>query len=152
MKELEALISELENKILKQQVLNKAISTAPVGWHIQHSLLTIMVIIERLKQSDPKEYYWKFNWGRLFVFAINKIPRGAAQSPDVVKPKGDITVESLTRTAGTTREKIKQLKGLHPNNYFVHPYFGKLNFARACRFLRIHTKHHLTIINDIIGK
>jgi hypothetical protein len=48
------------------------------------------------------------------------------------------------------KEKIKELTGLHPNSFFVHPFFGKLNLKATIKMLEIHTKHHIYIINDII--
>jgi hypothetical protein len=38
------------------------------------------------------------------------------------------------------------------DKYFDHPYFGNLRLNKTIKFLEIHTKHHLEIINDIIKK
>jgi len=151
MKNLGNLITELENKIPKQESINQAISKSSVGWHIEHTLLTINRVIDQLKKSDPNDYKWKFSSLRILVFTISKIPRGRAQSPNSVKPGNNFTAETLKDQSGTIKEKIKELQALKPNNYFEHPYFGKLNLKPAIKFLKIHTKHHLDIINDIIG-
>ena len=151
MKNLGNLITELENKIPKQESINQAISKSSVGWHIEHTLLTINRVIDQLKKSDPNDYKWKFSSLRILVFTISKIPRGRAQSPNSVKPGNNFTAETLKDHSGTIKEKIKELQALKPNNYFEHPYFGKLNLKPAIKFLKIHTKHHLDIINDIIG-
>jgi hypothetical protein len=41
MEKLEALIAELERNIANMNVENQAVSKSPVGWHIDHALLTI---------------------------------------------------------------------------------------------------------------
>ena len=73
MTNLENLITELENKIPKQHSINEAISKSPVGWHIAHTLLTINLAVDHLKKSDPKDYKWKFSFGRMFVFIDLKV-------------------------------------------------------------------------------
>lgn len=152
MKNLESLITELETKIAKQESINEAISKSSVGWHIEHTLLAINLIIDQLKKSDPNDYKWEFSFTRILVFTINKIPRGRAQSPKSVIPKNNFTAETLKKHAEIAKEKLKELQVLHQNNYFEHPFFGKLNLTPAKRFLNIHTKHHIAIINDIIGR
>ncbi len=150
MKHLGSLITELEEKISKQEYSNAAISKSSVGWHIEHTLLTIDVIIELLKKSDPNDYKWKFSFSRLFVFATNSIPKGRAQAPDPVKPQNNFTADTLKQHAAITKEKLKALQPLNPDSYFNHPYLGKLNVSAAIKFLVIHTVHHIAIIKSII--
>lgn len=150
MKKLEALLTELENKIPKQEVMNLMVSKSSVGWHIEHSLLTFNLIIETLKKSNPKDYKWTFNFMRTLVFAMNKIPRGKAKAPDRVQPKTLFSKETLENHIYNSKQKLKELEGLHRNSYFPHPYFNLLNLKPTIRFLSIHTKHHINIINDIL--
>ena len=56
MQELSKLIKSLEEKIPMMDAANTQISSAKVGWHIQHSLLVVNSIINGLKQSDPTTY------------------------------------------------------------------------------------------------
>ena len=76
MNRLNNLIAGLENYVTKQDLINTTISKSAVGWHIEHSLLTIEQIIGAIKRSDPALYKWKFNFKRALVLTINKIPRG----------------------------------------------------------------------------
>jgi len=152
MQHLGNLITELENNIPKQESVNEAISKSSVGWHIEHTLLTINLVIDLLKKSDPNGYKWKFSFGRMLVFTTNRIPRGRAPSPNAVKPKNNFTAETLKKHAEASKEKLKELPTLNQNNYFEHPYFGKLKLKPAIKFLKIHTEHHIDIINDIIGR
>lgn len=144
------LLEHLQAVIPKQEIINQQISKASVGWHIEHSLLTINLIIENLQNSDPQKYRWKFNFIRTLIYTINKIPRGKAQSPKAVRPKTICSSEALQIHIDLTKEKMKVLQSLNRNNYFEHPFFGKLNLKPAIKFLGLHTKHHLHIISDIL--
>ena len=90
MNKLKTLLNQLEKKIPEQEFINPLISKSCVGWHIEHTLLTINFIIDVLKRSDPGKYKWEFNSSRILVLTLKKIPRGRAQSPMVVLPKNDL--------------------------------------------------------------
>lgn len=150
MQKIVALIKELENRIPDLEKLDPATSSSPVGWHIEHSLLTIDKIVEAVSKSDPREYKWRFNFARLLVFTINKIPRGRAKAPDSVQPKTEFTTATLKIHVAATTEKTRALNSLEANSFFIHPFFDKLNLKPTIKFLRLHTQHHLAIINDII--
>jgi hypothetical protein len=150
MKELSELLNELKSKILHHETLNDSVSKSSVGWHIEHTLMTIIKIINSVEHSDHQNYSWKFNLTRTLVFAINKIPRGKGKAPQSVQPVGPVLVQNLYKKIEVAAESIKHLPNLHPNQYFDHPRFGQLNLRPAIRFLEIHTRHHLKIINDII--
>ena len=150
MEKLERQLDELESKISQSESRNLAISKSSIGWHIEHALLTINLIIDGLKQSDANEYKWKFSISKFLVFTMNKIPRGRAQSPSAVLPKGNFTIETLIRHCDATKIKLAELQYLKPNSYIEHPVFGKLKLKSTLKFLLIHTRHHIDIINDII--
>lgn len=150
MDELQNLIAELATKVAKQEQINEAVSKASVGWHIGHICLASNSILDALKKSNPNDYRWSFNMKRVLVFTMNKIPRGKAQAPNAVRPKSDFDTEFLKAQIKLMSEKILDLKNLDRNNYFNHPFFGPLNLKSTVKFLSIHTKHHLHIINDII--
>jgi len=152
MNNLLTLLNELENKIPFCDRLNENVSSATVGWHIDHTLLVTNKISHAVKASNPDEYKWRFNKIRTLVFLINRIPRGKGKAPKVAQPQGDITVELLKKNFELTKKKVAELNGLNSGNHFDHPYFGKLNLKSTIWFLKIHTKHHLKIIDDIIRK
>jgi hypothetical protein len=112
--------------------------------------LPLNQITNALKRSNPDDYKRQFKAARLFVFTINKIPRGRAKAPQIVRPKNDSDLAEITKHLSISKEKLTVLKELKPGNYFEHPFFGNLKLKPAVKFLVIHTKHHLEIINDII--
>jgi len=142
-------IKELESIIPNQEDYNPEISKSNVGWHIEHILLTNKMIIEAVEKSNPANYIWSFKLSRILVFTINKIPRGRAKAPKVVAPK-TYDEQTLLEHLKIVTLKIQGLENMSSDKYFDHPYFGNLRLNKTIKFLEIHTKHHLEIINDII--
>jgi hypothetical protein len=151
MQALLSLLNTLETKIPYHEKINVSVSQSSVGWHIEHSLLAAIRIIAVLKKSNPDEYKWIFNFPRLYVYTLNKIPRGRGKAPQSVQPAGEITRQTLTDSLAVAKQKVAELHSLHPRSNFMHPYFGKLNVKATIKFLKIHTQHHLKIIDDIVA-
>jgi hypothetical protein len=144
-------VKELESKIPNQEDYNPEISKSNVGWHIEHILLTNKMILEAVEKSNPADYTWSFKLSRIVVFTMNKIPRGRAKAPKVVVPK-TYDEQTLLEHLKIVTEKIQGLENMSSDKYFDHPYFGNLRLNKTIKFLEIHTKHHLEIINDIMKK
>ena len=152
MNKLSMLIDQLEQHIAKQTLIDTSVSQSPVGWHIEHSLLTLNSIVEALKKSEPASYKWKFSFPKILVFTMNKIPRGRGKAPTWVLPKETYSTESLKAHIISSRQKLLELEKLPLNNYIRHPVFGNLRLKPTLKFLAIHTQHHLNIIKDILKK
>lgn len=149
MNKLIGQLNELESKISKQDIFNQNVSKSNVGWHIEHTLLTINLIIEAVKKSNPLNYKWSFKFARVFVFTINKIPRGRGKAPQVVLPQA-YDEKTLSEHMLIVKSKIHELENVDSEKYFNHPYFGNLKLYKTIKFLEIHTNHHLEIINHIL--
>lgn len=78
------------------------------------------------------------------------IPRGKGKAPDRVNKREPIHASELEEMGLKAHEAIEKLADLPKNSFFNHPYFGHLDRNAAIRFLKIHTKHHLKIIREII--
>lgn len=150
MEKLVKLLNNLESKIPNSERLNQSISKSSVGWHIEHTLLVIIKTIQALEKSNPQDYKWKFSLAKTFVYTFNKIPRGKGNAPQSVLPAEIIAADNLNKNIQVANDKVNGLTNLNSNNYLQHPYFGKLNLKSTIRFLQIHTKHHIEIIDDII--
>jgi hypothetical protein len=150
MDKLTRYINELETKVPHFEMLVPSVSQSSVGWHIQHSLLAASQIIKTVAASDPGKYKWQFNPMRILVFTINKIPRGKGKAPKAVVPVDPVIPEQLIDDCGKLKTRIGILTSLKPNQYFEHPYFGNLNVKATIKMLKIHTRHHLAILDDII--
>ena len=153
MKKLQSLLNQLEAHIPNYEKRNETISQSNVGWQLAHSLLVIDVICTSLKNSNPKEYKWRFNKNRFLVLTIlKKIPRGVGKAPKVVQPYEEINSAQLKKQLELLRNKITEFESFSTKNYFKHPYFGDLHLKDTLYFLELHTKHHLKIIEDILTK
>ena len=144
--------AEIENYISKRDSKNTAVSQADVAWHLDHMLKTINRISEAVENSNPKEYAYTFNMQQIVVHTSGMIPRGAAQSPQNVRPPQVIATDSIYIQLKEARQKIDLLGALDKKAYFDHPVFNKLDRDQTRRFLDIHTNHHLKIIEDILAE
>lgn len=150
MEALLLLLNELEHKIARKDAVNTEISQSDVSWHIAHSLKVIGIIIKALKSSDPNEYRWQFNWIRSLVFTFNTIPRGKGKAPKSVIPEDNKSASELHQELEAIRTLTHTLENLSSKSHFKHPYFGPLHLKQTKKFLVLHTKHHLKIIDDIL--
>ena len=150
MKRLMQLVIELETFIPAAEKLNPAVSAVNVGWHIDHCLLVINQIVKAMEMSDTTEYEYQFNLKRWIAFTFNKFPRGVAKAPRQVRPVEAFDVDKVAATIEQTKNSLAIITTLQPNQFFVHPFFGKLNQKAALKMLTIHTAHHLAIIKDIL--
>lgn len=149
MQKLNHLLNEFELKIPLYKKTNPSISSSTIGWQIEHSLKTILLIVDTIKKSNPDNYKWEFNKNRFLILMLNFIPRGRAKAPKIVQPNELITQESLRESLEKARQNLSNWKEIDTNSYFTHPYFGDLNKSKTEWFLLLHTKHHFKIVNDI---
>ena len=149
----EALATELqriESYIDQRDLAATDVSTADVAWHLDHALKVMLNVYEALEASDTEEYSYAINPVRAVVFATGRIPRGVAKSPASVTPPDDIRTEDILTQLGEARDLLPKFYELEKRRYYEHFVFGKLNSRRATKFVLIHTRHHLRIIEDIV--
>lgn len=145
------LLHDIESKIEHASVSNESVSKSNVAWHLDHSLKVINSVITTLQKSDS-DYKWRFNLKRDYFLLIKKIPRGKIKAPKTVRSFDEITVIDIQRQLKTAKFLVKELETMDKNRNFLHPFVGQLNLNQAILFLKIHTQHHLKIIDDILKK
>ena len=150
MRDLNSYIQALAENVSHAEKINPAISSAAVGWHVQHCIMVINGVTHQLKNSDPSQYKYKFNKIRSLVYLFNKIPRGKGKSPSVVNPAFVVPTPDLQKMIELATSNVENLKLLPKRSNFMHPYFGMLDLPSTYKFLNIHTNHHLKIIEDIL--
>jgi hypothetical protein len=148
---LEKQLLETEHYINYSDRINSKISAKGVDWHIDHLLKVLIGVSKTLQRSDPKEYKWNFNFIRSIILTLQTIPKGKGKAPKAVVAIGDIKKEEIYEQLKEARDQLAKLDDLPNNSNFQHPYFGMLNFKQSRKFLKIHTKHHLKIIDNIIA-
>ena len=143
-------IEEIESLIPKASISNPNISVSGVDWHLDHTLKVIISICDVLKKSDPTKYKSSFNISWQAISLTGTIPRGRGKAPEFTKAKEEIKVADIQSQLEEAKSALQSIESLPANSYFKHPYFGMLNLKGAQKFLRIHTRHHLKIMRDII--
>lgn len=151
MEDLKKQLFELENKITFQDILNPLVSKSSVGWHIEHAFLVLNITIDSTEKSNPEFYKKTFNFKRFMVFMMNKIPRGKVRAPKPVQPTVQFDADSLKLHLAQSKVNLEKLYTLNPNKYFDHPFLGHLKLKSTIKFIKLHTQHHINIINDIIA-
>lgn len=147
---LKKQLTQIESYFDKIEALNKKVSKSNVGWHLDHSLKVINSVVNALVTSDPKKYSPQFSLKRRIVFASGFFPRGRAKSPKKVLPPEIILLKDLQEQVMEAAEGLGSIKELDNNTFFTHPIFKQLNKKQTIKFLKLHTNHHLKIINDIL--
>ena len=148
---LNLLLDQLESHLEDFEKTNPLVSSATIGWQIDHIFLVINEVAIQIKNSNPKEYKWKFNKNRFLVQTLlRKIPRGKVRAPKGVRPFEENNLEHLKKQLEITRNNIAELETLEAKNYFAHPFMGDLDLKTTVDFLDLHTKHHLKIVEDIL--
>nr|WP_299387084.1 DUF1569 domain-containing protein [Allomuricauda sp.] len=147
---LDAEFAKIASYIPHRDALSPKVSQVDVAWHLDHMLKTIIVICASLEASNPTEFKSNFSIIRTVIYTWGDFPRGVAKSPRVVRPPDVILTENLHQQIKTAKESLLNIQKLHANAHFEHPYFSIINKKQSLRFLKIHTRHHLKIVRDII--
>lgn len=151
LKNLVKLIGAMENHLPQREIVNRSVSQVSVGWHIEHILMATVIITEQLLRSNPAQYKWQFNTNRLLIFLLNRIPRGKGTAPLAVMPRDKTSLARVEKYMEIAKEKLEAIEALPTNSNIMHPYLGMLNRDASIRFMCIHVKHHLAIIQDILA-
>ncbi|WP_339915987.1 DUF1569 domain-containing protein [Yeosuana marina] len=145
-------LSKLEAYIPLIDKENPKVSKSKVGWQLDHTLKVFNAVSEWIENSNSKDYERTFNFWRSILFPLGYFPRGKVNAPKFVMPPEIIVPQDLRTQIQLARTHTEHLKELPKQAYYKHFVFGKLSKNQTLRFLEIHTKHHLKIINDILKK
>lgn len=91
------------------------------------------------------------------ILVFGKLPRGKAQAPEAYFPAPDVERQTVRKSLTDSRTAMSWVaQNFHhlgaARGRLAHPVLGKLNARQWIRFIRIHTEHHLRIIDDIDAK
>lgn len=130
------------------------VSEWSVGEQIDHSLQVANRISAIVLKQQPADGMGISMKGR-FVLVTGFIPRGKAKAPDSVLPKKRERQElqdAIDRARGQL-EALSSDKTLLASNAkcFQHPFLGSFTAAQSLRFIEVHTRHHLKIIDEIMA-
>lgn len=128
------------------------VSLWSIGQQIDHTLKVLEVgmrFLEGSRESLPRG----INLVGRFALATGWLPRGVGKSPKGVLPS-ECAPSELAERASLLRKTycdraLPEAALADPRPVFPHPYFGGLTAAQGVRFLAVHTRHHLKIVEDI---
>lgn len=147
---IEAQINQFKSLLSKKDLQASSVSNGNIGWHIAHSILVIIKMITAMEKSDVQAFKYKFSLLKWLMFTFKKIPRGKRKAPATVQPPEVFDTPYFDDLFSKVAEKLASYQKLPKNANLVHPAIGLINKEEALKFLFVHNKHHLSIINDII--
>jgi hypothetical protein len=150
MKKLYHILDYFETILDKTEIENQNISSSSIGWHIEHTLVSIDLIVEALRKLPQTPYKPIHSFSKYFILITGQIPRGRAKAPSYTLPK-QYDQNTLALRINQTRKQIQSINEIPTHHYFTHPFFGPMNKFETKRMLYIHSWHHVKIIKDIIG-
>lgn len=146
---LSSEIHQLRTFISIHDMKDENISSQSIGWHIEHSLKVINKVCIQLLLSNPRDYHWKFNPLLMMHLLRGSIPRGKSKAPLRLIPSYPISSQNLIEQLELATKNLEKIEKLTSNHFCRHPYYGVLNLRQTSHFLKLHTLHHLKIIDEI---
>ena len=126
------------------------VSKWSVGMQVHHSLKVAAGVFQAVAESEPGAEKPTFSFLKFIVMLTGRIPRGKAKAPKIALPEESPSEEELRQLLDRARKNLKTLKEADPACYFKHFKFGVLNRDQSVKFVEIHSRHHLHIIDDIL--
>ncbi|MCL7967398.1 MAG: DinB family protein [marine benthic group bacterium] len=126
------------------------VSQWTVGMHVHHCCLATTAVCESLLASEPPTPRAPRSVLTAAVFLFGRIPRGRGKSPEQAMPEAGVSREDLDAMLDASAEGLRAVAATDPRKWFRHFSFGVMDRDRTLKFVRIHNRHHLRIIADII--
>ena len=150
MKNIKDQLLKIESLLPKIEVTNDKVSKASVGWHLEHLLLILNSSLKGLTMTDPKDYKPKFSLKKFVFLNFGLIPRGKIRAPKQFFPLEVPTQESILKLLNLAKDRLQAAKELPEKSFITHPFLGDFDKQTTLRFLRLHSNHHLKIVDDIL--
>ncbi len=149
---MDSQLHRIEQYLPYSDSLNATVSKVNIAWHLDHSLKVINQVCSTLKNSNPLAYKRKLNFTRTAVFIMGSMPRGRGVATKSVTTLTNIKIDDILFQLEEAKQKLAEIDTYSNKSNFSHSIFGQLNKRQTKKFLKIHTRHHLKIIADILKK
>ena len=144
-------LEDLRTAVASAALSASAVSEWSIGMHVHHCCLAMIAVGQSLIASTPPPPRSIFSLLTALVFSSGRIPRGRTRSPDVVRPRQDVSPAELWTLLDQSERILTEVHDLDPKTWFRHFAFGVLDRDKTVRFILIHNRHHLRIISDIVA-
>lgn len=146
---MSSTVDELASWIPRLDQSNPKVSNWTVGQQIYHCLVATTTIAKSVTGSDPGSEVPSFSLPRFVVMTLGWIPRGKGKAPKGSQPESQPTSEELQALVGPAKEALAAAAGAPADAFWRHFKFGVMPRDNALKFIEIHNRHHLRIIEDI---
>jgi len=158
------LYSEMETLLERPEVVLRhrypAISKWSTDEQIQHVLLAnrwaLSTMVSMLRDEAEFSESGRLKPLGMLLLGFGAIPRGRGKAPTAAKPSTEATLSDLRVNHRQQRgylRKIRENQDLARSlsTRFQHPVLGDFTLSHGLRFVRVHTRHHLKIVNEILA-
>jgi hypothetical protein len=149
---MDRTLDDLRAMVTHADVSAPSVSQWNVGMHVHHCGLAMMNIGRGLAKSTSPVPPERRSVPRLIVFTLGRIPRGRARNSAASAPTPSIPPEELLSLLDQSAKAVEAAKNLGRDAWITHPIFGPLRRDDALKFVRIHNRHHLKIVSDILTR
>lgn len=143
-------LAELRAVVPGAAVLVPAVSKWSAGMHVHHVCLAMIAVCKSLVASEPPPPSSGFSLVTSAIFLTGRIPRGRGKSPDQAIPSAGVSRQELDSLLTESEHRIEEARQVSADHWFRHFAFGVLDRDRTLKFIGIHNRHHLRIVQDIL--
>lgn len=148
---LQKEFDQLNHYLEKGDIQNPSVSKKGIYWHVDHCFRILETVPDALRDSKKEDFAPKSSFFKWVIMNFKWIPRGKGRSPKQVLPDEDhLTLEEIKKRSDQAYHQVNSMAQLPDWTHFRHPLFGSFNKKDTVKFLKIHTRHHLKIMRDII--
>ena len=144
-------LGRLRGAVMDAGTCVPSVSKWSIGMHVHHCCLVIVGISRSLAASKPPPPRVRRSLLASFLLRIGRIPRGRAKTAEAALPRGDVSPPELLELLEKSEQLLAEVDRLGPQCWFKHFAFGVLDRDEAVHFIRMHNRHHLRIISDILA-
>ena len=148
--EIRDQIDELRRLVPERDAASPAVSEWSVGMHLHHCGLAMCEIATALIECEEPPPTRRPGPRATLILKTGRIPRGAAQAPQVAMPTADVDARVLEDTLRRSEVLLDRLQPVDERSWYRHFALGVLVKRDAVRFICVHNTHHLRIVADIL--
>ena len=146
----QAGLDVLKRFVPKADVVAPEVSKWSVGMHVQHCCLATIAVCESLVASEPPVPPSSFSLVTSAIFLTGRIPRGRGKSPEQAIPRDQIWTNEMEGLLLDSERRLEAARQVSRDHWFRHFAFGVLDRDRTLKFIGIHNRHHVRIVQDIL--
>jgi hypothetical protein len=150
MDSIERTLEDFRAVIANADATTPSVSEWRVGMHIHHCALSMIGISKSLRKSTPPMPRAKPSLSRSVTLTCGFIPRGRAKTPSFIVPSATVAQAELASLLDEAEKLMAVAQALDRDRWFTHPLLGPMGRDDAFKFIRIHNRHHLRIVADIL--